>query len=146
MQLELKPKLDDGQGLYHIFAWHLDETDKTAEANGFALNLEQGFGNCPPFFRYSYGDQDRNDSKSNAIRQSANVGIGYDRVFGRSKDWIAVVASWAEPTDESLRDQSGLELDSSFRLTPHAQWIHHHPKNPVDDNIRVAGLRAKFEF
>lgn len=152
LQLGWKPKGGSGQGRYHIFLWHIDETEDTADANGFALNLEQGFGNWTPFIRYSFGDQDENDSNARAIRQSANLGIGYDQVFGRSKDWIAIVATWAGPTDSSLRDQYGMELDYAFRLFPHVtltpnvQWIIDPSENLDKDNIWLAGVRAKFEF
>ena len=130
----------------------MDETDSSAEANGFAVNAEHTFGNWTPFFRYSFGDQKRSDPKSPAIRQSANLGVGYDGVFNGGKDWFAVVATWAEPTDDSLRDQYGFEFNYNFRLTPHTfltphiQLIHHPSKNPGKNNISVAGLRARIEF
>jgi len=99
--------------------------------------------------RYSSGDQDRSDIKSHPIGQSSNIGIGYNGFFGRSKDWLAIVATWAGPTDETLHDQYGLEVDYSFRLTPHSfltphvQWIN---SPSTDDNIWVAVLRARFVF
>lgn len=152
LQVGWKPKFWGYKGRYHIFAWHVDETDDTSEANGFAVNAEHKFGNLTPFFRYSFGDQDRSDPKSHSIRQNANIGIGYDGVFGQSKDWAAIVATWAEPTDETLNDQYGLEFDYSFRftphiiLTPHVQLIQDPSMNTSKNNVLVIGLRARMEF
>jgi len=152
LQLGWKPEYRGGKGRYSIFTWHVDETDDTTDANGFAVNAEQEFGNWTPFFRYSFGDQDRSDSRSHPIRQSANLGVGYNGVFGRNKDWAAIVAIWAQPTDETLRDQYGLEADYKFRLTPHiiltphVQLIRDPSRNPDKKNVLVSGLRAKVEF
>ena len=152
LQLGVKPEFSGYKGRYHIFAWHVDETEKTTDANGFAVNAEHQFDNWTPFFRYSFGDQNRSDLNSHPIRQSANIGIGYDGVFGYSKDWVAIAASWAEPTDETLRDQYGLEVDYSFRLTPHStltphvQLIRDPSQNLSTNTILIIGLRAKIDF
>lgn len=152
LQVGWKPEFMGSKGRYHVFAWHVDETDDTSEANGFALNAEHQFGNWTPFFRYSYGDQDRSDPKSVAIRQSANLGIGYDGLVGGGTDWLAVVATWAEPTNETLREQYGVEVDYSFRftpnvtLTPHIQLIHDPSNNPDKNNLTIVGLRTRFDF
>jgi porin len=151
-QAGLRPEFNGHKGRYHIFAWHVDETESTSEANGFALNAEHTFDNWTPFFRYSFGDQDRSDPKSPPIRQSANLGIGYEGVFGQNRDWVAIVATWAEPTDNSLRNQYGFEADYSVRLTPHIiftphfQLIRNPSNNPSTDHLTVIGLRARVEF
>lgn len=152
LQMGCKPEFLGNKGRYHIFVWHDDETESKTDANGFAINAEHQFGNWTPFLRYSFGDQDREDPKSHSIRQSANVGIGYDGIFGQTKDWVALVGTWAEPTDKTLRDQYGLEFDYSFRLTPHStltphiQLIRDPSLDPSKDSIVLVGLRAKIDF
>lgn len=152
LQAGWKPEFWGYKGRYHIFMWHVDSTESKTKANGFAINAEHTINKWTPFIRYSFGDQDRNDPKSVGIRQSANFGIGYDSPFGQSKDWVAIVVTWAEPTDASLRDQYGLEIDYSFRLTPnstftpHYQLIRNPSKNPGRDYVSIIGLRAKIDF
>jgi porin len=152
VQAGVRPEFMGYKGRYHIFAWHVDESERGSEANGFALNAEHTFGNWIPFFRYSFGDQDSSDPKPPPIRQSANIGIGYEGVFGQNKDWAAIGLAWAEPTDRTLRDQYGLEFDYSFRLfpnvilTPHFQLIRNPSKNPTKDHLTVLGLRARLEY
>lgn len=152
VQAGFKPELWGYKGRYHIFAWHADATENKTKANGFALNAEHTFNAWTPFIRYSFGDQDRTDPQSHGIRQSANIGVGYDGPFGHSKDWVAIVFTWAEPTDATHRDQYGMEIDYSFRLTPnstftpHYQLIWNPSQNPTKNSVSIIGLRAKIDF
>ena len=155
MQLVCNPRFGANPGRYQVFVWHQDETSRDSKVNGIALHVEQGLGEhgrWVPFLRYMLGDQNREDPKSRDVRQSVNIGLGYEHPFGRSKDWIALAATWAEPTNRNLRNQKSLELDYAFclapsvYLTPHGQVIFDPSENPGEDVLTIFGVRTRIVF
>jgi len=140
------------EGLYHLTLWHSDarSSDDVPRGRGFALTLEQQVGReglTVPFVRYSYGD-----GGGTPARQLLAVGTGVEKLFGQPDGFFGIAASWAQPTDRSLRDQYVLEtfarlyLTPFTHLTPDIQWIVHPSNAPETDSVWVFSLRLRTLF
>ncbi len=72
--------------------------------------------------------------------------------WGLEEDLFGVGASWAQPADDDLRDQTALELfyraqlSRRVQLTPGVQLIFNSALNDDSDPVGVFTLRFRAEF
>jgi hypothetical protein len=143
-ELGLTPSFEGvGAGTYRFSGYYADETADEPAGSGFALSFEQELGDAwGLFLRYQVAFENEP-----ALKQSLGVGAVATRPFGRAGDWLGLALIWAEPSDDTRRDEFGVEaywriqLGERLELTPDLQ-IHAHPGR--DEAVSfVGGLRLR---
>lgn len=136
-------------GHVHLSAWHQDERKDAGigKGSGFTVTATQQIGQFHPFLRYGYADVD--EDGPTFAKQMVAVGLGIDKIFGQSKDRIAVSFSWAEPTDDTMDNQTAIDAYYRVQLTPQIQFgptlgiVFDPVSNPEENTIYVVGLRTR---
>jgi porin len=139
-------------GHVHVSAWHQDAREDfgISRGTGVTATATQQFGQFHPFIRYGYADVDA-DGPTFA-RQMFAVGTAVDKIFGQSKDRIAVSVSWVEPTDDTKNNQTSIDAYYRVQLTPQIQFgptlgiVFDPVDNPEEDTVCVVGLRTRIYF
>ena len=136
-------------GHFHISIWHQDEREDAGISSGAGVTAtaNQQFGRFNPFIRYGYADVDA-DGPTFA-KQMVAVGVGVDKIFGQSKDRIAVSFSWVEPPDDAKDNQTAIDAYYRVQLTPQIQFgptlgiVFDPVNNPEESTVSVWGLRVR---
>ncbi len=138
-----------GKGRYRIAMWHMDsraKDDKPADG-GFSLIADQEVGERISLFaRYGYADGDLT-----RVRQSAQVGAGFEGLFGSTSDLTGIAAAWSQPVDD-LRDEKVIEVFHRLQLTGRVQLtfgmqcIFDPSNNPEVDALGVFSTRLRITF
>jgi porin len=98
-----------------------------------------------PFARLGFSD-------GGAPIYNESLTLGLVRKFIYRSDLVGIAANWGSPPDSSLRDQTTIEafwrfqFSQNFAITPSVQLLIDPALNPVDDEVWVWGIRARFTF
>ncbi len=137
-----------GDGTYRLTLWRNEIDGRTGY--GWALSFDQEIApdsGVVPFFRYGSADDDVSD-----FEQFISGGLGFEGCFGRADDLLAIGCAWADPSDDSVAQETIVEafyraqLSDSVQLTPDLQVIFNPADNPAHDVIVVGGLRVQIVF
>lgn len=109
-----------GPGRYAFMAWHMDARElwNLPEDYGFTFIADQNLGDgWQVFARYAW-----NDGPLTGIRNLGQAGVGRDGFFGREDDLTGLAFSVADPSANSIRYETVLEIFHRFQLTRHTQF------------------------
>lgn len=129
----------------HLTLWHADESEVQGTDDGWGLNLSASrlYGNWLPFIRGGYSDE-----AGTLAEKSVSLGTGYLGLGGENNS-MGVAVNWAD-TDNGDQYTTELfyliEILPGLEITPDIQWIHDPALNPHENNIYVAGVRARVAF
>lgn len=139
-----------GRARFAIAPWHMPSRSLTGQPEdwGLAFIAEQQFGDhLRGFARYGHADEALTN-----IRNSFQVGGGYQGPFGREDDLAGLAFGYAEPSRETSRDEKAVELFYRWQVTGHShltlgfQAIFD-PGNTLDrDSIGVVSGRYRVAF
>ena len=151
MELGLTPDdhLGLGEGIYRFTAYYTDSVGNGVNAQpsgwAWAMSFDQDIGDrFGVFARYSYASEDWR-----AFKQRLGAGLQYKEPFGYQNDRLGLGAWWAEPTDKSLSEESGIEmfwklqLAPNFEISPHLQLIFNPQDTARDDPVVIGSLRLR---
>lgn len=131
---------------YRAYVWHED----TSAGNGMGVGL--GFdhemqGGWVPFARWGYANPD-----VAPVEHTVAVGLTNIRPFGREGDMFGIAGTWANPSDDSLREEKLFEIfyriqvTENMELSPDLQFVVDPSLNPSEDLVTIVGLRLKVLF
>lgn len=134
-------------GTLRVMGWHT-QIDNVS-GSGFAVNLEDGLtDDAIVFLRYGYADADVSD-----FRQSWSGGIQLaTEGIGRTGDALGIAGVWSQPSDDTLREESLIEVYYRFQvngwvqLSPDLQYVINPTSHPAADDVWIVGLRAQVDF
>lgn len=109
-----------GEGRYAFTIWHVDarNRDNLPADYGFSLIADQNLTpNLQAFARYSYSD-----GQLVNIKNSAQIGLGYSGLFGRSNDLTGAAFALTTPRSNSTRAETALEVFHRFQLAANTQF------------------------
>ena len=143
------PKIDRwGKGNYRFTVNHSDETNSTDDHVALSFSADQDLGEqWGVFARYAVNRDD-----VTAIEQLAAAGVAFRGPFGFEYDLVGLGASWADPSDDSRRNQTGLELfyraqiTPRFQASPGVQLIFNPADSSDTDPVVVFTLRFNVSF
>ncbi len=133
----------------HMTLWHVDEHSKfNASPEGWGANFSAAWfvdDIWMPFLRAGY-------SKDGAALMQKNVSAGVGYYVNQTRDLFGVGLNWADPSDESLRDQTTAEvfyrvqLAQSIAITPSIQYFKDPALYTAESSMWLFGLRTRFTF
>ncbi len=109
-----------GAGRYAFGMWHMDARSigDLPKDWGMTFIADQNLTkNLQVFARYSYSD-----GQLTNLQQSAQLGFGYNGLFGRTNDLTGVGFSLNVPERESSRTETVLEIFHRFQLASNNQF------------------------
>jgi porin len=137
-----------GKGNYRFTVNHSDETDSADDHVAFSFSADQDLGEQWGWFaRYS-----NNTGDVTVIEQLLAGGVVFRGPFGLEHDAVGLGVSWADPSDGSRRDQTGIEVfyraqvAPSVQVSPGVQLIFNPADNNDDDPVAVFTLRSNVSF
>jgi hypothetical protein len=139
----------------HLMMWYADETSTksypTDAGWGAKVHGSKQWKKIVAFGNYSYNTAEGGGLGLTNSRHAVNVGGAWLRPF-RFNGEIALAGSWAEPIDDTLRDQYGLEaywkllLTPSLWVTPGFQYIWDPTFNTTTDSLSLFSIKARLFF
>jgi porin len=138
-----------GEGIYRFTGYYTDSIGSGAATQpsgwAMALSFDQDIGDdYGAVFRYSYAGEDWR-----AFKQRVAAGIQVKHPLGYRYDRVGLAGWWAEPTDESLSGETGLEafwklqLAPNIEVTPDVQLIFN-PQGDTDrSQVLIGSLRLR---
>ncbi|MCB1773700.1 MAG: carbohydrate porin [Gammaproteobacteria bacterium] len=138
-----------GEGIYRFTGYYTDSigTGANKQPSGWAmaLSFDQDIGNdYGAFFRYSYAGEDWR-----AFRQRIGAGVQIKHPLGFRYDRIGLAAWWAEPTNNTLSGETGVEtfwklqLAPNIEVTPDLQLIFNPQGNMNRNHVLIGSLRLR---
>jgi porin len=129
----------------HLTLWHVDERthDDKPEGKGAALGGSWTFDRRWLVFART----GLSTGGASNMRHSSTFGFNY--LSREYFDGFGLAINYAEPSDESLRDQSTMEMffrmqiSQNIAVTPSFQLLLNPALNPQQDHIEVYGLRFR---
>lgn len=123
--------------------WDKDARDKAGVpgGKGWAVSASWKLDKFFPFLRFGHSDGGAGVAATDA------ASVGFEYAVRPDQAW-SLGLGWAEPADQSLRDEYVIEtsykfqLLKSFSLLPDVQLLIDPANNPDKDNIWVFGLRG----
>ena len=91
-------------------------------------------------------------SKGSTPIYNESVTLGFIRKFLYRSDVVGLALNHGSPSNDGLRDQTTIEafwrfqFSQNFAITPSVQLLIDPALNPVEDEVWVWGLRARFTF
>ena len=98
-----------------------------------------------PFLRAGF-------SEDGAALMQKNVSAGVGYYVNQTRDLFGFGLNWADPSDDSLRDQTTaemfyrLQLAQSIAITPSIQYFKDPALYPTESSMWLCGVRARFTF
>jgi porin len=132
----------------HIMAWHVDSRDDLGipSAQGITMAANWTFDDrWMTFARLGFSD-------GSAPIYNESFTLGFIHKFLYRSDLVGIAGNWGSPPDSSLRDQTTIEtfwrfqFSQNFAITPSVQLLIDPALNPVDNEVWVWGVRARFSF
>ena len=136
----------------HLTLWHSDTIDATNNPDGWGANFSATkWVNdiWMPFLRAGY-----TEDAGSLLETSVSAGLGVQ--LDGSSDLFGAAFNWGVPNKDTfgsgLDDQYTIELfyryqlTENIALTPDVQFLINPALNPEDDEIFLAGLRARIVF
>jgi hypothetical protein len=118
---------------------------------GFKVSGEKQIGRVVGFGSYTYNTTKGGPFGTTLSRHTVTAGAALLQPFGFRGE-LGVGATWADPIDDTLRTQSGLEaywkllLLPSVWVTPGVQWIFNPTFNSQTDTISIYQIKARVFF
>jgi len=149
----LTPEIDGlGTGVYRAMLYYSDAIQRGASILNsgwtYALSFDQDVGETLGLFaRFSHAE-----NPTRAFSQRAAFGTQIKDPFGHEDDRIGLGAWWGDPTDRSLRDETGIDLFWKLRVaknvefTPGVTLLIDPALRPTSDTAWVGSLRLRMEF
>ncbi len=109
-----------GEGRYAFAAWHIDarSRDNLPSDYGMTFIADQNLTkNLQVFARYSYSD-----GRLVNIKNSAQIGVGYSGLFGRTNDLTGAAFALTFPQRTSTRNEAVLEMFHRFQVASNSQF------------------------
>jgi len=142
----------------HLNLWYADKPKENplpifpSESGwGFKVGGEKQMGRFVGFGSYNYNTAKGGAFGGTLARHLTTAGLAYLKPFGIGGE-IGLGTSWAQPFDNDLRSQYGVEgywkilLFPTIWLTPGVQWILDPTFNPQEDSVVVGSLRTRLIF
>ena len=133
----------------HVTLWHVDEHSKfNASPEGWGANFSAAWfaeDTWMPFLRAGF-------SEDGAALMQKNVSAGVGYYVNQTRDLFGFGLNWADPSDDSLRDQTTaemfyrLQLAQSIAITPSIQYFKDPALYPTESSMWLFGVRARFTF
>ena len=150
-----------GKGDFDHLHFNLFFADKPAENPlpifpnesgwGFKVLGEKQFGRFVGFGSYTYNTAEGGAFGATFSRHTVTAGGAFLKPFGMRGE-IGIGATWADPIDNALRDQYGVEaywkilITPSLWVTPGVQFIFDPTFNPDTDTIGIYQIKARLFF
>ena len=99
------------------------------------------------FFRFGTGDGRRTE-----VQQSLAAGVVFTQFLGYNNDWLGIGLAWQDPSDNTRRDDYGMELfwrlqlTEDIQVTPDVQLYFDPSRNATSDIGAAFGLRIGIYF
>jgi len=109
-----------GEGRYAFAMWHMDacSRDNLPSDYGFTFIADQNLTpNLQAFARYSYSEGNLTN-----IQNSAQIGLGYSGIFGRTNDLTGAAFAMTFPERNSTRNESVIEIFHRFQVAANSQF------------------------
>lgn len=130
----------------HLTVWYADEVSTapwpTESGWGIKVHGSKQWNHVVGFGDYGYNTVEGGGLGVTVIQQAVNLGVAQLRPLSVEGE-LALVASWAEPTDDDLRDQWGLEaywkllVFSNLWISPGVQYLVDPTFNTVIDSLAI---------
>ena len=127
----------------HLTLWHADESEVQGSDDGWGATVSASrlFGKWLPFLRGGYSE----DAET-LFEKSVSAGVGYLGLLG-AKNTLGLATNWSDVKggdDQWMTEAYYLwTVIPSIEVTFNFQWIANPGLNPGNDNMTVAGLRAR---
>jgi len=133
----------------HLTLWHVDEHSKfNASPEGWGANFSAAWfvdDTWMPFLRAGYSEDG-----AALMQKNLSAGVGY--YVNQTRDLFGFGLNWADPSDDSLKDQTTaemfyrLQLAQSIAITPSLQYFNDPALYPTESSMWLFGIRARFTF
>ncbi|ELR66489.1 hypothetical protein C942_04187 [Photobacterium marinum] len=126
----------------HLTLWDSDQSDflNQAEDKGFNISVSKMMGRWMPFLRYGYA----HEGSLLGITESLSTGFSYYGL-GAADNNFGFAVNWADTGSNQYTFEMFylMKLTPYFELTPDIQLIQEPALNPDENQIWIAGLRAR---
>ncbi len=133
----------------HATIWHVDAHEKfNGSPEGWGANFSAAWfvdDSWMPFLRGGFSD-----GGAALMQKNVSTGVGY--YMGDTNDLLGFGINWADPSDDSLRDEITSELfyrvqlAQSLAITPSLQYFKDPALYTTESSMIQFGLRARFTF
>jgi porin len=130
----------------HVTVWHADESEVqgTDDGRGVALSASRLLGKWLPFLRGGYSED-----AGTLAEKSLSIGTGYLGLGGEGNK-LGMALNWADIDggDDQYTAEVFyfIEILPGLEVTPDLQWIRNPALIPDENNLYVAGIRARVAF
>lgn len=139
-----------GTGRYAITVWHMPERELNSQPDdyGFSVTMEQYLAeNLWVYARYGHAD-----FGLTGVKSAWQAAFAIDGLLGSPDNVTGFGVGYAEPTNDSAREETSIDAFHRFQLTQHTQFsvgaqMYINPANqPDSDTIGVFSARLRIDF
>ncbi len=137
---------------YHLTLWYGDELSSrpypTKAGWGFKIHGSKQWDRIVLFGNYAYNTAEGGGFNYTNTESSVNLGLAYQNLFNIRGE-LAMAGSWAQPLDDNLRNQAGIEtywrllMGSDLWVTPGVQFLFNPSLNTTTDFISIPHIKMR---